>query len=409
MEAAPRLPTLSKHRRISLAGLSAIAARNARTVAALRSAPIFAQVGETQLNMIASTGEERGLPRYRVLYREGSAARSFYVLLSGTVQLSSARPGAEPQVLSVDASTKHGLCLGVECLSGMPRTATVTALNGCKLLHFAAVSMLEIHADGAVAIAKSVFRIFVENELSSMPLFDGLAPDVLSELVPLFQMEEYGTGNQCVFEQGAAADKFYVLLLGSVVVQRGKVVLARLHAEGASALDAYPFFGEMAVLESAPRMAEVRTLSPCKMLVVARRQFSKFLALVPDIRQRLERTKQLRKKQSELTVQYNEDGAVVRADRLRKLENDARRGSDLQHYSWAVEQHVPAFSTAAATRIQRRWRRTLSDRRDRRRAAAAARRAPPPPSLTHTQSARAAGEASPRRPVRPRRGSALRR
>ena len=155
--------------------------------------------------------------------------------------------------------------------------------------------------------------------------------------------------------------------------------------------------------------AEVRTLSPCKMLVVARRQFSKFLALVPDIRQRLERTKQLRKKQSELTVQYNEDGAVVRADRLRKLENDARRGSDLQHYSWAVEQHVPAFSTAAATRIQRRWRRTLSDRRDRRRAAAAARRAPPPPSLTHTQSARAAGEASPRRPVRPRRGSALRR
>ena len=31
------------------------------------------------------------------------------------------------------------------------------------------------------------------------PLFDGLAPDVLSELVPLFQMEEYGTGNQCVF------------------------------------------------------------------------------------------------------------------------------------------------------------------------------------------------------------------
>ena len=42
------------------------------------------------------------------------------------------------------------------------------------------------------------------------PLFDGLAPDVLSELVPLFQMEEYGTGNQCVFEQGAAADKFYV-------------------------------------------------------------------------------------------------------------------------------------------------------------------------------------------------------
>ena len=230
------------------------------------------------------------------------------------MQLSSARPGAEPQ-LSVDATTKHGLCLGVECLSGMPRTATVTALNGCKLLHFAAVSMLEIHADGAVAIAKSVFRIFVENELSSMPLFDGLAPDVLSELVPLFQMEEYGTGNQCVFEQGAAADKFYVLLLGWRGAA-GEGGARSTHAEGASALDAYPFFGEMAVLESAPRMAEVRTLSPCKMLVVARRQFSKFLALVPDIRQRLERTKQLRKKQSELTVQYNEDGAVVRADRL---------------------------------------------------------------------------------------------
>ena len=60
--------------------------------------------------------------------------------------------------------------------------------------------------------------------------------------------------------------------------------------------------------------SQVRTLSPCKMLVVSRRAFPKFLTLVPDIRQRLERTKQLRKKQSELNLlmaQEREDRKAV--------------------------------------------------------------------------------------------------
>ena len=125
--------------------------------------------------------------------------------------------------------------------------------------------------------------------------------------------------------------------------------------------------------------SQVRTLSPCKMLVVSRRAFPKFLTLVPDIRQRLERTKQLRKKQSELTVQYNEDSEEVKADQFRRNENDARRGSDLQKKNifWAIEQHVPAFSSAAATRLQRRWRRKIKEKIERRKAAeaeAAARR-----------------------------------
>lgn len=46
----------------------------------------------------------------------------------------------------------------------------------------------------------------------------------------------------------------------------------------------------------------MRTLSPCRLLVLGRAYFFRFLSLVADFKPRLERLKELRRKQTELTL-----------------------------------------------------------------------------------------------------------
>ena len=54
--------------------------------AALRRERCFAALSAVQLSMLSAGGEERRVPRYSVIYREGSEARSFYVLLAGRLE-----------------------------------------------------------------------------------------------------------------------------------------------------------------------------------------------------------------------------------------------------------------------------------------------------------------------------------
>ena len=118
-----------------------------------------------------------------------------------------------------------------------------------------------------------------------------------------------------VFDKGDPGDKFYILLHGRLRVFSGDVHLATLDAgEGFTGdktedrhglrgtQNGYSFFGEMALLDGKPRMASVHTLSPCKLLCLSRYRFAKFLALVPDFKARLKRTKELRTKQTELEM-----------------------------------------------------------------------------------------------------------
>ena len=123
-----------------------------------------------------------------------------------------------------------------------------------------------------------------------------------------------------VFEEGWAGDKFYILLHGKLRVFKADVQLALLDAHPADGVSAtaqkesYPFFGEMALMDAAPRMASVHTQSPCKILSLSRANFGRFLSLVPDFKDRVVRIKSVRKKESEINVESARDGGVTKDD-----------------------------------------------------------------------------------------------
>jgi CRP/FNR family transcriptional regulator, cyclic AMP receptor protein len=82
-----------------------------------------------------------------------------------------------------------------------------------------------------------------------------------------------------LIREGERGREFFVLAEGDVEVRMEGRVIATLH-EGS-------FFGEMALVSSAPRNATVTAKTPVKVLVVTERAFSRLLRESPEIRDKV--------------------------------------------------------------------------------------------------------------------------
>jgi CRP-like cAMP-binding protein len=104
-------------------------------------------------------------------------------------------------------------------------------------------------------------------ELREIGLFGGLDQEPLEFLASTLKMLQ-SPAEHLIFVENDVAREFYVIL-------RGEVEVFKVQKRGAEArlatLSPGHWFGEMSVLDVRPRSAGVRTLSPCKLLVVTAR------------------------------------------------------------------------------------------------------------------------------------------
>jgi len=104
-------------------------------------------------------------------------------------------------------------------------------------------------------------------ELRDIGLFGGLGDEALQHLASNLRVINRGP-TELVFAEGDEAREFYVLL-------RGEVEIFKVLKSGAEArlatLGLGHWFGEMSVLDVQHRSASVRTLVPCRLLVVTSR------------------------------------------------------------------------------------------------------------------------------------------
>ncbi len=287
---------------------------NQRTLMALRAAPSFHELGDAELQKIAAAGVERWLPRYGTMYREGATANAFYVLLNGRVEQRHLDPSRTPlQIGGVDVTDSEEeagkLCIGLEALTGMRRLSTVVALEDSLLLQFPVEATVGLPDEGAASLASRIFGSFVEREIRSLHMLRGVPTATLQAAVPMFELLEVPEGGKAVFEEGDPGDALYILVSGSVAMQKGTMTLAVLRADGlgSSERNGGCFFGEMALIDGKPRMATARTLGPAKMLVLGGRWFQEFFRLVPDFKRRVTLAHQLRKKVSRLQLEIERD------------------------------------------------------------------------------------------------------
>ena len=133
----------------------------------------------------------------------------------------------------------------------------------------------------AVAFSEDGAHATVDPEsLRRINIFRDLDETIRSQIAGLFLVEECSTGS-VVFRQGDAGDKFYV-------IARGRVRVSALGSDGTerdlAVLEDGDNFGEVAVLEDAPRNATVTAESPTMFLTLRRAAFQKLLDRNPTIR-----------------------------------------------------------------------------------------------------------------------------
>ncbi|MCU0838859.1 MAG: ATP-binding cassette domain-containing protein [Rhodospirillales bacterium] len=175
----------------------------------------------------------------------------------------------------VDADGIHVLDRGGIVESGRHRD--LLAQNGHYARLWAKQSGFQVSQDGLAAAVTPA-------RLRHVPLFDQLDDATLDLAAPLF-VTEFHPQRRMVIQQGDDGDRFYVLVRGAVEVlvsQSGEA------PRRVGILEDGDHFGEMALLRSAPRMATIRTLMPCTLLSLQRRQFEVLLQHAPQLRARME-------------------------------------------------------------------------------------------------------------------------
>jgi CRP-like cAMP-binding protein len=115
--------------------------------------------------------------------------------------------------------------------------------------------------------------------LKNVPIFSGLSDDDLVALADSFRKRSYRKRDVLVFE-GDASDALFVITSGNAAV-------IRVNAEGKetmlSVLKAGEVFGEMGVMEDAPRSATVVALRDMQALRLPRETFLKLLEQRPSM------------------------------------------------------------------------------------------------------------------------------
>jgi CRP-like cAMP-binding protein len=104
--------------------------------------------------------------------------------------------------------------------------------------------------------------------LRTLSLFVELTAAELAVVDSLLHERDYLSG-EVVFDQEEEGQAIYIILDGEVAIRRhdGEQV------EEIARLGAGNFFGELALLDSAPRMAEARAATACKLAVFFRDDF----------------------------------------------------------------------------------------------------------------------------------------
>ena len=121
--------------------------------------------------------------------------------------------------------------------------------------------------------------------LAAIPLLAGIGLDLLAETAALFTSEQAPVG-RVVVREGDPGDSFYLVARGRLAVTRttasGDELRVNTHEDG-------DYFGEVALLRAAPRIATVTAEVDSLLLALARDHFLRLLERAPEVRSTLER------------------------------------------------------------------------------------------------------------------------
>lgn len=116
-------------------------------------------------------------------------------------------------------------------------------------------------------------------KLSKVPLFQGLTKQALELISRVANEESHALGTK-IFQHGDPGDKLYIILEGKVRISRE---VPGMGEEALAVLGSGSVFGEMSLLDEAPRSADARVHERCRLLTVSKDAFEDLLFLHKDL------------------------------------------------------------------------------------------------------------------------------
>ncbi len=269
---AVSLPTAAdkKAKSSSVAGERGATLRNE-----LANTPLFGDLDPASLHTLIRKVRVVSLEAGQVLFRQGDAANSLYVIVSGAVV-----PIAEGERRRKLAVLENGDFFGeIGLLTKQPRGATIEAIVDTKLLAIDRRVLWELIGNEP-SVAKSLLRFLrsrmIDRQIRTNLFFAAFAHAEREAVARQFRILEVKDGTRVV-EQGKVADGLFVVLAGT---------LSRIDRREGKELGSFALgdvFGGLSLIEGQPAACDVVSVGKCWLVVLGEGRFRRILEANPRL------------------------------------------------------------------------------------------------------------------------------
>ena len=117
------------------------------------------------------------------------------------------------------------------------------------------------------------------SQLKRVALFENLLPEQLRLIASIVEEVTVKPSTK-IFADGDKADRFYFIVQGKVRISKH---IPGLGEEALTILEPGDYFGEMALIDEAPRSADAITNTPCVLGSIAKTRFDELLFMNKDL------------------------------------------------------------------------------------------------------------------------------
>jgi CRP-like cAMP-binding protein len=273
----------------------------------------------------------------------GQPPQALFIVETGRLHLHSTEEGGDFCELGPGESFGE-----MAVLTGKPHGRSVQAADSAVLWMLSAAdfeTLSEQHPQIRLALSKSIREHLLPEDqtravgrLAEMPLFSGLAEDVLWAITERLLLLHV-PAREMVFAQGQRGDAVYVIDSGQIEIfadeAHGRTIKARLGGE--------EFFGEMALLTGKPRSTGARATTHTNLWALYRSDFDDLVNRYPSVSMAMSRvlSERLRQMDQHFTethfrslrllasltpAQLEDVGRRLKAERYRQGETIIREG-----------------------------------------------------------------------------------
>ncbi|KAI1081383.1 camp-dependent protein kinase regulatory subunit [Whalleya microplaca] len=242
---------------------------------------LFSHLDDEQNDQILGALQEKPIPAKDIkVITQGDAGDYFYVVEKGNFDVyvndkGALQPGPDGMGNRVGTIQAGGSFGELALMYNAPRAATVISTeSGCTLWALDRVTFRRILMESTFAR-----RRLYESFLEEVPLLSSLTPYERSKIADALETKKFPAGYR-IIKQGDIGTSFFLLESGEADAYKdGESPSVKHYKKG-------DFFGELALLNDAPRAADVISTTEVKVATLGKSAFARLLGPVEGIMRR---------------------------------------------------------------------------------------------------------------------------